>query len=225
MSIDTYAKLQSEISDTINRNDLLADVTRFTAGSIDGAVKRAIRRTELRLQRRMRVTQMEGETTGSFSTSADYITKPADFLAVKLFYVSGDPIQIMPSSTLTQLYTEFPTAGTGKPQKHSVSGSKIYARPTPDSAYDYKLFYFQKIPQLTDSNTTNWLLEECEDAYLYGACLELTPHLAEDERIQVWKGALDEAIADITGAELLARYSGVPLQPVQQVALVGGFLP
>lgn len=222
MAIDTYAKLQSELLDTVNRYDLAADVTRFTPGTIEGAVKRAIRRTEIRVQRRLRVPQMEARTTGTFSTSNDYIAAPSDFLAVKLFYVDGDPIQILSTKNLTQLYADAPTAGAGKPDSFAVSGTRIYIRPKPDSAYTYVLFYFQDIPALTDTNTSNWLLVDAPDVYLYGGMVELTAHLAEDERIQVWKGGLDEAIADVAQDATVSRYSGVPLQPRLPVTVFAG---
>jgi hypothetical protein len=226
MAIDSYAKLQSEIMDTLNKNFLAADVTRFSPGTIEGSVKRAIRRTELRCQRRLRAIQMEGSTTGTLSTSADYITSPTDLVAVKLFYLSTNPIRVLSAKNLQQLYIDAPDDGTGIPDSYAVSGARIYIRPQPGSAYNYKLFYYQQIPALTDSNTTNWLLDDCPDIYLYGSCVELTAHIGEDERIQVWKGALDEAIADVNGDATSARYSGVPLSPVLQVAVMsGGTMP
>jgi len=38
MAIDTYNKLQAAIADTVNRDDLSADVTAFSPTQIDGAI-------------------------------------------------------------------------------------------------------------------------------------------------------------------------------------------
>ena len=87
MAIDTYAKLQSDIQDKLDRDDLLANVTAYSSGDIEGAVKRAIRTCELRVQRTLRVRQMETSTTITLSSGSTTVALPSDFLSARLFYL------------------------------------------------------------------------------------------------------------------------------------------
>lgn len=220
MAIDTYAKLQSEIQDTINRDDLLADVTAYSSGDVEGAITRSIRKCELRIQRTLRVRQMETSTTLTFTNGVTQYSLPSDFLSARLLYLSQDPVKILTQDSLENLISNYPNAAVAEPSSFAVSGSSIYVRAVPDGTYSAPLFYYQEIPALTTSNTSNWLLTAAPDAYLYGSCLELMPFLMNDERIQVWKGAFDEAMNLIKEDDDAAKWNGVLVQsglPVQIV--------
>lgn len=59
--------------------------------------------------------------------------------------------------------------------------------PTPDAAYDLEVLYYE-LPVLLDENQqTNWLTEYAPNLLLYGALLEATPFLKNDDRIATWK--------------------------------------
>lgn len=220
MAIDTYGKLQSEISDTLDRADLIADVTAYSGGNIDGAIKRAIAKTEFRVQRRLRVRQMESSTAVTLTAGTSAYALPSDYLSSKLVYIDGDPLVTCTQTSLENLIATYPEATRDKPDKVAIYGTNLYFRRLPDQAYTAQHFYYQKIPALSAPNASNWMLTDAPDLYLYGACLELTAHLSEDEHIQLWKGALDEAIRDITGDDMTAKWSGVLTQSVLPVQVV-----
>jgi len=71
--------------------------------------------------------------------------------------------------------------------------------------------YFQKIPALTSTNTTNWLLDKYPDIYLYGTLCTAQAYLRDDERLAVWKGAWDEALGELERAGIKARLPSTPL--------------
>jgi hypothetical protein len=83
--------------------------------------------------------------------------------------------------------------------------------PTPDTTYDGELTYYAKIPSLSDSNTSNWLLAYAPDLYLYGALVEAEPYLKNDERIAVWGELYLRVIADIEVADERASVASTPL--------------
>lgn len=59
--------------------------------------------------------------------------------------------------------------------------------PTPDANYDLEVLYYE-LPVLLDSTQqTNWLTEYAPNLLLYGALLEATPFLKNDERITTWQ--------------------------------------
>ena len=74
-------------------------------------------------------------------------------------------------------------------------GNSFQFLPVPDTAYSATLTYYQKIPRLSATNLTNWLIAKAPDIYLYGALINSAPYLKEDGRIQTWatyyQGAID----------------------------------
>lgn len=59
--------------------------------------------------------------------------------------------------------------------------------PTPDAAYNLEVLYYE-LPVLLDAaQQTNWLTQYAPNLLLYGALLEATPFLKNDDRIVTWK--------------------------------------
>jgi hypothetical protein len=83
--------------------------------------------------------------------------------------------------------------------------------PTPDTGYTGELTYYGKITALSDSNTSNWLLAYAPDLYLYGALLEATPYLKDDERLATWSQLYTNSIGDIEVADQRASVSSTPI--------------
>lgn len=212
MSIDSYAKLQSELLDTLNRTDLVADVTDYSPGTIEGAVQRGISKSERRCVRRLRTREFETSTAFSLSAGVETSAIPSDFASAKLFTLTSPTVSVLAGKDLTQLINDFPSTGAGLPNSYATFGTSFYFRRVPDSAYTAKLFYYSVPTPLSDSNTSNILLTKYPDLLFYGSLLELTAHLEDDGRIQVWKGMFDEAVKDITDDNTLNRWSGAPIR-------------
>ena len=89
---------------------------------------------------------------------------------------------------------------TGRPLYFTVIGGstgQLEVLPSPDSTYTSSIVYYTKIPALTDSATTNWLLSSHPDIYLYGLLVEAEPYLKNDERLPVWASQLDKSLAEL----------------------------
>jgi hypothetical protein len=65
--------------------------------------------------------------------------------------------------------------------------------------------YYAQIPSLSVSNTTNWLLTEAPDVYLYATLIQSAPYLKEDERIGTWAGIYQRLLADLKVSDERAR--------------------
>jgi hypothetical protein len=74
--------------------------------------------------------------------------------------------------------------------------------PTPDADYPFEVLYYELPPLLDDAVQTNWLTEYAPQLLLYGALLEATPFLKNDERIPVWQNMYDRAAAMLNGEDL-----------------------
>lgn len=74
--------------------------------------------------------------------------------------------------------------------------------PTPDDDYPWEIVFYQLLPLLDDANQTNWLTDYAPQLLLYGALLEATPFLKNDERIPVWQDMYDRSAATLSGEDL-----------------------
>ena len=74
--------------------------------------------------------------------------------------------------------------------------------PTPDQEYPFEVLYYELPPLLDDTIQTNWLTEYAPQLLLYGALLEATPFLKNDERIGTWQQYYDRAAAMLNGEDL-----------------------
>jgi hypothetical protein len=68
--------------------------------------------------------------------------------------------------------------------------------------------YYKKIPALSDSNTSNWLLAKSPAMYLYGALVQSAPYLRDDDRITTWGTLYKEAFNDLMLEEQRSNFSG-----------------
>lgn len=75
--------------------------------------------------------------------------------------------------------------------------------PTPNDDYEIEILYYELPPLLDDNNQQNWLTDFSPNLLLYGALLEATPFLKQDERIATWQGYYDRAAQTLNGEDLL----------------------
>ena len=199
MALDTFAGLKTTIADYLNRDDLTAIIPTF------------ITLAEAKLNRKLRVRQMLKRATAS--VDSQYFAYPADWLQAKEFQLNTNPIVRL--EFVTEAYGDELKANNyvapGKPSYYTIIGTQLEVIPTPDATYTGELTYYAKIPALSDSNTSNWLLAYAPDLYLYGALTEATPYLKDDERLGTWGQLYTNSLSDIEIADQRASVSSTPL--------------
>jgi len=147
---------------------------------------------EAKVNRDLFVPQMETRSTTVVDTASDepeFISLPSDFQTmrrIRLSSVTGKPPLSFISGTQINTMRNASDNVTGQPTHYSIFGSEIELYPTPNEDYTIEMVYRQRIPALTATNTTNWLLLLAPDFYLYGVLLESAPYIKEDGRLQTW---------------------------------------
>jgi len=199
MALDTFAGLKTTIADYLNRDDLTSIIPSFIALA------------EAKFNRKLRTRQMVKRATATIDTQ--YFAYPSDWLQAKQFVLNTDPITYLEFVTNFQSDEIRQTASNapGKPKYYTIVGSQLEVTPTPDTSYTGELTYYGKITALSDSNTSNWLLLYAPDLYLYGALLEATPYLKDDERLATWGQLYTNSIGDIEVADQRASVSSTPI--------------
>jgi len=196
MALTTYSELKTSVADWLNRTDLTAVVPDF------------ISLAEAQIERTLRTRQMIVRSQSDIDT--EYSATPADFLETKsiklittpvtaLQFESIDAMEILKGTTYT---------ATGKPRLFTIVGGQIRVLPVPDAAYRAELIYYAKLSKLSDNNTTNWLLAQAPDVYLYGALMQASPYLKDDARITVWASLYQRGLDEIQVADDRGATSG-----------------
>lgn len=205
MAIDTYAKLQSALADTVNRDDLSADVTTFSPAQIDGAIKRAIAYATASIERDLiaRGGHKNMETiTNALTTTAsqETLSVPSGFKGARLFALTTNPYRVLEFVDPNTLFTQYPSTASAQPEKYTLIAGTVYLRPIPDQAYSTRLIYNAALDVLSDTTTTNWLLTSHPDIYISAGMVELCIYLENDERLQYWRGYYDQKMSLEVGA-------------------------
>lgn len=192
MDLSNYSGLQSAVADFLNRSDL------NTGGQIGGFIQLA----EASMRRRLR--RATGAATLTFTAGTNSKALPATVAELRsmtpavgaLLPLGGWPLAEVSFEMLNEMRASLPA--TGIPRYFAVLDGIVYVAPAPSSdALVFTISYFEALVALSNTNTTNSVLTEAPDAYLYGACLEAAPFLEHDERIPVWQTRFDNAIEEL----------------------------
>lgn len=180
MAISTYSELKSAVSDWLNRDDLTAVVPSF------------ISLAEARFNRELRTNQMVYKA--SATATSETLALPADWLQTLTVQAATEADPPLVYVAPQEYYEAALEAPTGDPRMYTIIGSNLHLKPAPASSYAIAHVYYQQIPALSDSNTSNWLLAKSPDVYLYGSLMQAEPYLKNDERTTTWATLLQQAL-------------------------------
>lgn len=170
----TYADLLEDVSDTLDRDD------------VETRLPRWLRLVEARLNRLLRDPDMEVST----ALTGDGASLPADFGGmVSIGTADGNKLTQMGNAEYAAIY---PSSGTSR--YYTIQDGKIYYVP---GAANPTLIYRRSIPPLTETDSTNWLIERAPDLYFYGVLLQANAWAVDTEAAANWKAMWDEAIGEL----------------------------
>jgi hypothetical protein len=210
MAINTYATLQTAVANWLDRSDLTDRIPEFIA-----LAEARMNRT-LRLALMLNVDQTTlGGATALVAGTRDYAL-PSGYLQMLDFHLRTSPITTLSYLTPENMNRMWAGSQGGEPLAYTIfsdnaSGTPIKSvrlGPAPDSAYDYSIMFYKKIDALSVTNTTEAMLTDNPDVYLYGALLEAEPFLMNDQRVQLWATAFQEALRALQEQDNKDRHSG-----------------
>jgi len=202
MALDTYANLKTEIENYLNRSDLTSYLDTF----LDLA--------ESRMNRDLRLREMEEADTSITTVSGTQsYTLPTGYLEMRYVVFQTTPYTLLNYMAPPDFFRVYNAGeGSGTPKYYTIVGSKIYLGDQPDSANVLELGMFKKPTALSSSSTTNDILTNFPDLYLYSSLAESEPFLMNDERLPVWAGLYKEGVKSANEAAQRGRTSGATLQ-------------
>lgn len=196
MALSTYSELQSSIADWMNQTNLTAVIPDF------------IRLAEAQMNRVIRVSQMEQRATTLTVAGQAYYSLPTDYLALRDIQLNASPNRSLSYMSPEEIDIHYDSTVNDTPNFYTIVGNEFQLAPAPSSEHNLEISYYQQIPALSDSSTTNWLLTAYPDIYLYGSLVQAEPYMKNDQRIGLWKSALEMALNELKLADRKYRWSG-----------------
>lgn len=193
-----YSDLQSRVTDWLNRTDI-------TSAQIDTFIQLA----EARFNRRIIVPDREAVAT--ITTSTETGTLPTDFWGIRAIYSTSTSYPTLTQMSLVQLRRTYTGATAGQPRHYTVKAGTIILGPAPSASTSFTLDYFQTIPALTASNTSNWLIASHPDIYLAGTLTEAYILLRDEEAASLWDSRTEAKIAELENAGRRKYNGAAPL--------------
>jgi len=173
-----------------------------TGGLSADALTDAIARAEAKINRRTRLREAEQIATATYQTSSKAIedrrvelptgyvefldlrwkkASQADTAYTDAIYVSPERIHEYYDRTEALWYT--------------LRAQLEFNRHTNGEEYELMMHYFKKWDIAT--NSTNWILTNYPDAYLYGSCMETAIHMRDQTAAVAYRALFDQALEEL----------------------------
>jgi hypothetical protein len=192
MALSTYSDLQTSITNWLKRADLASVIPDFIALA------------EADIYRRLRVTNMEN--TGTTTLSAETLALPTGFRELRNIQLNTDPVTFLKYMSPADMDMKFGGV-SGKPGYYCIIGNEFQFAPVPDGSYTVQYTYWAAFDPLA-TTSTNWLLTNHPDLFLYGALKHAAPYIQNDPRIVIWESLYEKALARAEVEDSKKKWSG-----------------
>jgi len=174
MAIANYTDLQAAVLAWVVRTGDTESTTRVTD---------FIKLFEADANRRIRIRQNMTTASLSLTGGTSVVSLPTGFLEeIELNYTdSGDRISRASYDTIDRARNS--DQATGRPSLYAISGTQLVFERDADTTYPLLLRYYTAWDLATD--TTNWLLTNAPDAYLFGSVAEAAMFVRDDQLLSM----------------------------------------
>jgi hypothetical protein len=193
MPLQTYTDLTTALANWLQRSDLAALLSNF------------VQLFEACANRRLRVRQQEA--TAELTPANGVVALPSDYLAWRRLTWTGNPRQELAYVEPSWLQAAYPDVPTDIPKVFTIEGGNILTMPHDPGNTPLELAYFQQIPSLA-ANSTNWLMSQHPDLYLFGALTEAQAYTVNPDTAALWKSRRDELFDEIEKLSNKSRGAG-----------------
>jgi hypothetical protein len=179
VALNNYAGLCAAVARFLNRTDQTDNIPDFIALA------------EAEINRELQCRQMTGLLTLSVEDHESAL--PSDFAGVRSFFVQGSPPVPLAYVKPEELDGSF---RRGRPERYTIT-DRITFDPAPDAEYTVSMRYRRRLPPLSSTSSTSWLLQQSPDVYLNGAVMMGWLFLEDPAQAAAWGARFRDAIAAV----------------------------
>lgn len=186
--------------------DLLAAIASYTKRSDTAALAPIwITLAETRLSRELR--HFRGLVRVAVAINAEFTSPPADFVALRSARLVDSPFWPLNCLNAEQMAERRAERRSGNIDSIGQLGGQLCVNPIPSASCNVELFYYAAIPALTATNTSNWVLANFPDLYLWGALAESANFYEDDESLNKYGALFRDALTGTNLASVKAESS------------------
>ena len=199
MALANYSDLRTAVASWVKRSDLATEIVDFIALA------------EAELNRRVRIRQNMTTASLSLTAGAASVSLPAGFLEdIELNYAdTAEAINRAPFGMIDFSNTSDSVAG--RPTAYAITTDSIIFDTEADQTYSLLLRYYTRWQIATDS--TNWLLINAPDCYLFGAIAEAGMWTRDAEMAQMGAARMNAAIERVLTADSRTKSGTLRVDP------------
>ena len=187
---------------TMTYDSLVEDVKRYCErndASFVEQIPRLIMLTEQSIAAEIKTLMQLNVVNTTLLVNNPVLQKPVRWRKTISMKVNGQPILNRSMDYVTQFQTE---SSPGQPLYYGDYDYDHWAlAPIPNSAYTVEMIYYSRIQPLDIENQENLLTREAPQALLFGTLLQTQGYLKNTDKLAVWKGYYDAAIAALKGED------------------------
>ena len=167
-----------------NNTELKALITSYVNNktATDALIIDFIRLTEARIVGDFAENQLLAKLLESETIVTDATSKALDsgYRGMMVAYLDKNPKQVLDYMTPDEFFSRYLSSETGQPTAYTIQGMNIHLGPSPDSSYNL-IHWFVKMPDIA-TDSTNSILTNHPNLYLYGALSEAYDYLGNDKK-------------------------------------------
>lgn len=193
--ITDYTSLKASIAERLHRSDLTSLIPEFIADA------------EARIYNDLRIQAMEESYSQAIASGVAAL--PTGFMEWKFLYVDASSAKKLARKDAEWIYTNYPTrSAEGTPVFFAREGGNLIFGPYPTDGLTVKGVYYKRPAALSESNTTNWLIENAPDLLRYAALTEAAVHTRNSEAHQVFDGKTVQLLRRVQKTDDQESFSG-----------------
>lgn len=203
MAINTYTDLVKEIRMWSNRKDLTDDEIQsfiYYAGSLASQA--------------LRVVAMESVEILDVSPDGHCVI-PFDFQELRSLTASFNSNDSVPLERIAWdqyiNYVNDSSWSDKTPRFYARQGAYWFIAPAPNVSTQVTCHYFRTMPDINNTEQTNWLMDMSPMAYLYGSLHFLYLYIMDEERAAFWQEKFKGEIERLQNMNDTAEYRGTSL--------------
>lgn len=209
MAINNYSELKTAVAAWMARSDLTSNLDDF----IDLCESRiSYGGTAPYESEPLRILGTE-QANEDITISSQTTSLPTGFLNATALYLNTSTKRDLDYFTPDRFWqTNAARSGnTGTPEIYTYQGTNLIVAPSPDVSYTGKITYNKKLDPLSDAATTNWVITNYPNVYLYGSLFESSLYIKDYEEADRWFALYKSAIDGVNDQDKTARHSGSSL--------------
>lgn len=191
MAFDNYTNLKAAIQKWSHRTDI-SDI-------VDDCIDLA----ENKIDHDLELLSNEQRATATTATTDRFLALPTQYLEMRrLTIVSGSinhEIRFQSPEQMTVMNA------SGRPNYFTVTSQIEFDR-VPDSAYTVEMSYYVRLTPLDDTNTTNDVLTNHPNLYLYGSLAELFKWALDQDTAILYENLFNQEMMKANKQENRGRY-------------------